>query len=162
MTDQPEFIIFWNDSIWDIHPKYRGTVAWGERALGELGMGRLFMVVLSLLGDWPVRVVLTAWNVHGGLCPLILKECFDLKGRNCVIWKVGTVKCVQIGWDTVRAKCSLMAVISLLSLAGYGGKRESHPKNSSGKIDSSSRRRSMAGPSLLRQWREKKREDQPC
>lgn len=37
-------------------------------------VGRLFMVVLSLLGYWPVFMVLTAWHIHDGLHAVILKE----------------------------------------------------------------------------------------
>lgn len=63
------------------------------------------------------------------------------------------------GLDRIRARCSLMAVISLVSSAGYGWERKSPPKSSSGKTDSSSRRWSIAGPSLSTQWRGNKQED---
>lgn len=51
---------------------------------GVCRMGKLFMVVLSLLGYWPVLILTT--YVHGGPRPFVLKEYFDLEGRNCVIW----------------------------------------------------------------------------
>lgn len=72
---------FLSYGIWDIHSTYRDAA--GVEGEDVYRMGRLFTVVLSLLGCCPVLMVLTVWHICGGLCPFVLKEYFDLKGRNC-------------------------------------------------------------------------------
>lgn len=52
---------------------------------GACRMGRLLTVVLALLVYWPVLMVLTIRPVRDGFHSFVLKEYFDMKGRNCVM-----------------------------------------------------------------------------
>lgn len=85
-TNQPEFIIYLK---WDLDLEYRGAVAsWGR---GHLQDWEVVHGCPVSAGSLTLLVVLTAWTIQGGLHPFPLKVYFDLKGRNCLMWKVGAI-----------------------------------------------------------------------